>query len=117
MHNPIQKVTLSDLLSKIPDNDFDWYIFEIEAIGVAPKGMSMPEFENLVLESERGYNISWTELWDLSKNLCDLNSLILVSATNPITFEALEKSSSIIKVKLEIIDSSIWELNLYEDFS
>lgn len=117
MSNSISKVTFSELLSKIPYNNFDWYIFEIEAVGVAPMGMSMPEFEEFVLKSSYGYNISWSELLSLSEAIYDINNLILVATTNPVDFESLEKSPSTLKIKLEIFDSSYWELIFYENFS
>ena len=38
------KVRLSHLLDKVPANKWDWYLYEVEAVGVAPGGMSMPDF-------------------------------------------------------------------------
>lgn len=35
MWNNGEKVRLSHLLDKVPTNEWDWYLYEIEAIGIA----------------------------------------------------------------------------------
>lgn len=114
MYNLEHKVTFLELLSQIPNNNFDWYLFEIDAIGFAPRGISMSEFESLVLEAKQGYKISWLELLRLAENISDLNNLILVSTTIPIDFDMIEKRPCSLKIRLEVYDSCYWELEFYE---
>ncbi|MBO3641477.1 hypothetical protein [Streptococcus suis] len=113
MVNLGQKVTLSELLFKIPSNEYDWYIFEIDAVGIAPDGMTMSEFEDFVLECDYGYKISWSKLLEFSKSISDLNNLILVSSTRAVTFKEYEESNSTLLVTLEVRDSSFWEVVFY----
>ncbi|MFS9153246.1 hypothetical protein QM855_10240, partial [Streptococcus infantis] len=40
-----QKMTFFEILSQIPSNHEDWYIFECDAVGKAPNNLPMPEFE------------------------------------------------------------------------
>ena len=51
----------------------------------------MPEFEDLVLNSKYGYQMSWDELLKFSKGIEDINNLIVVSSTSPVEFETIEK--------------------------
>ena len=52
------KIKLSDLLAKIPKNEWTWCIYEFEGVGVAPFGLSMPEFEDLVLSKDTGFEFT-----------------------------------------------------------
>jgi len=51
----------------------------------------MPEFEDLVLNSKYGYQMSWAGLLKFSKGIEDINNLIVVSSTSPVEFETIEK--------------------------
>lgn len=107
------KVTFYELLSKIPYNHNNWYIFEFDAIGTAPRNMTMKEFEDLVLNSEYGYRMDWEELLNLSKVIKDINNLILISSTVPIDFVSVEKDVEYLIIRLEIRDSTYWEIEFY----
>ncbi len=108
-----QKLTFFEILSQIPSNSEDWYIFECDAVGKAPNNLPMPEFEDLVLNSKYGYPMSWAGLLKFSKGIEDINNLIVVSSATPVEFEALEKGAEALQIRLEIYDSTTWEIEFY----
>ena len=108
-----QKLTFLEILSQISSNSEDWYIFECDAVGKAPNNLPMPEFEDLVLNSKYGYQMSWDELLKFSKGIEDINNLIVVSSATPVEFEALEKGAEALQVRVEIYDSTAWEIEFY----
>ena len=108
-----QKISFFEILSQIPSNSEDWYIFECDAVGKAPNNLPMPEFEDLVLTSKYGYQMSWAGLLKFSKGIEDINNLIVVSSATPVEFEALEKGAEALQVRLEIYDSTTWEIEFY----
>ena len=108
-----QKLTFFEILSQIPSNREDWYIFECDAVGKAPNNLTMSEFEDLVLNSKYGYQMSWDELLKFSKEIEDINNLIVVSSTSPVEFETIEKGAEALQVRVEIYDSTTWEIEFY----
>ena len=108
-----KKISFFEILSNIPSNNAKWYIFEFDAIGKAPNNMTMSEFEDLVLNSKYGYQINWSELLKFSKEIEDINNLILVSSATPVAFDAIETDTEDLSVRLEIDDSTFWELEFY----
>ena len=73
----------------------------------------MSEFEDLVLNSKYGYQMSWDGLLKFSKGIEDINNLIVVSSTSPVEFEMIEKSAEALQVRVEIYDSTTWEIEFY----
>ena len=108
-----QKLPFFEILSQIPSNSEDWYIFECDAVGKAPNNLPMSELEDLVLNSKYGYPMSWAGLLKFSKGIEDINDLIVVSSISPIEFETIEKSTEALKVRVEIYDSTAWEIEFY----
>ena len=108
-----QKLTFFEILSQIPSNSEDWYIFECDAVGKAPNNLTMSEFEDLVLNSKYGYQMSWDGLLKFSKGIEDINNLIVVSSTTPVEFDAIETDTEDFLVRLEIDDSPFWGLEFY----
>ena len=98
-----QKLPFFEILSQIPSNREDWYIFECDAVG----------FEDLVLNSKYGYQMSWAGLLKFSKGIEDINNLIVVSSTSPVEFETIEKGAEALQVRVEIYDSTAWEIEFY----
>ena len=108
-----QKWSFFEILSQIPSNSEDWYIFECDAVGKAPNNLPMSELEDLVLNSKYGYPMSWAGLLKFSKGIEDINDLIVVSSTSPIEFDAIETDTEDFLVRLEIDDGTFWELEFY----
>ena len=109
-----QKISFFEILSQIPSNREDWYIFECDAVGKAPNNLTMSEFEDLVLNSKYGYQMSWDGLLKFSKGIEGINNLIVVSSTSPVEFETIEKGAEALQVRVEIYDSTAWEIEFYE---
>ena len=108
-----KKISFFEILSQIPSNHEYWYIFECDAVGKAPNNLPMPEFEDLVLNSKYGYPMSWDGLLKFSKGIEDINNLIVVSSTSPVEFETIEKGTEALQIRLEIYDSTTWEIEFY----
>lgn len=64
-----EKIRLSYLLDKIPTNKWDWYLYEIEAVGIAPRGMSMFDFEQQALSGNTGLKLTWDEIKSFASTL------------------------------------------------
>lgn len=116
MWNNGEKVRLSHLLDKVPANKWDWYLYEVEAVGIAPRGMSMPEFEQRVLSSETGFKLSWDEVKSFSNLLSDIKNCFLAALLKPVQYSALENNDfSYCRALIIISDSTSWEVKLMCD--
>src|SRR5512133_1253299 len=72
-------VSLSEVVSVFPDNDFVWTIVEFFGTGRAPGGMGMPEFEDEVRSTPAGVGMTWPEFRRFSADLdqtfdCDVTA-------------------------------------------
>jgi hypothetical protein len=68
------------VLAGVPDNDRDWRLWDLFAVGRAPHGLSMPDFERAAYESPRGYRLSWTELSTLPEGMDQVCDCLLTAA-------------------------------------
>lgn len=107
------KMTLSDLLNKIPDNNWKWSLFDFEGVGVAPHGMGMPEFEELVASERYGFYFNWDELKLFGKTISDVKSCVLVAVKKPVEYDLLMEENDDVIAYIGIFDSTNWELKLY----
>lgn len=108
-----RKKSLSHLLEKIPPNEWDWYLYEIDAIGVAPRGMSMSDFEQQVLSSDTGVKLSWDEIKQFADSLDDITTCFLTALIKPVQYSLLDNGDLTFCQALIIIsDSTFWEINL-----
>lgn len=113
MWNNGEKTSLSSLLDKIPHNEWEWYLYEINAIGAAPRGMSMPDFEQQALSSDTGIKLSWNEIVEFANSLDDITTCYLAALSNPVQYESLcngELGSCL--ALINISDSTSWEIKL-----
>ena len=113
MWNDGRKVTLSRLLEYIPPNKWVWYLYEIDAVGVALYEMSMQDFEEKALSSETGIKLSWDEVMTLADSLEDINNLFLAALLKPLDYNSLcsvETGSCL--ALLTVSDSTRWEVKI-----
>jgi hypothetical protein len=106
-------IALTDVLAGIPDNDWDWRLWDLYAIGHAPHDLSMPDFERVVIEAPRGYSLSWTELLDLAVHLEDTYDCLLTAAasdTDATAEEVMAEDYSRLIVTISAEDSTCWRL-------
>lgn len=107
------KITLSDLLNKIPDNNWKWRLFDFEGVGIAPHGMGMPEFEELVASEIYGFDFTWEELKLFGKTVSDVKSCVLAALKKPVEYDLLMEKDDDLIAYIGIYDSTDWELKLY----
>jgi hypothetical protein len=116
MWNNGEKVHLYYLLDKVPANRWDWYLHEIEAVGIAPQSMSMSDFEQRVLSSDTGFKLSWDEIKIFSNSLSDIKNCFLAALVKPVKYNALENGDlSNCLALITISDSTSWEVKLMEN--
>lgn len=116
MWNNGEKVRLSHLLDKVPTNEWDWYLYEIEAIGIAPRDMSMPDFEQRVLSKDTGFKLSWDEVKIFSNSLSDIKNCFLAALVKPVKYSVLDNGDlSHCLALITISDSTSWEVKLMKD--
>jgi hypothetical protein len=108
------KIKLSDLLEKTPKNEWAWCIYEFEGVGAAPFGLSMPEFEDLVLSKDTGFELTWEDMIILAESLTDIMSCTLAAVTSPMPYSCIESNElENCMVLLRVFDSTTWEINMY----
>ena len=111
-----EKIRLSHLLDKIPSNKQDWYLYEIEAVGTAPRGMSMLDLEQQALSSDTGLKLSWEEVESFSNSLDDITTCFLAALMKPVRYSVLESGDlSSCLALISISDSTSWEIKLMKD--
>lgn len=107
------KVTLSELLNKVPRNNWKWRMFQFEGVGVAPKGLAMPDFEDLVLSEKYGYAFTWNELVLFAERLSDVRSCLLAAVSQPVEYVALNDGAEAgVIAFIGVYDSTQWEIRL-----
>ncbi len=107
------KVTLTELLNKVPENSWDWRMFEFEGSGVAPQGMAMPDFEDRVMSEEYGFAFSWDSLTRFASELSDVKSCVLAAVSRPVDYESLDDGSGEgVIAFIGIYDSTDWEIKI-----
>ena len=74
------KYELKELLRKVPENNWNWHIYEFSAVGTAPNNLDMSSFEEMVLSSDNGYLISWRDLQELADSLDDVDRFLAVAS-------------------------------------
>ncbi|MGL5386817.1 MAG: hypothetical protein ACRDCA_13355 [Serratia sp. (in: enterobacteria)] len=108
------KIKLSDLLEKIPDNEWIWCVYEFNGVGIAPLGLSMPEFEELVLSKDTGLELTWKDIKSLAESLTDIMLCTLGAITHPVPYSCIENNElDNFIVLVRIFDSTSWEINMH----
>jgi hypothetical protein len=107
-------VGLRDVLADVPDNTWDWRLWDLYGIGHAPDNMAMPEFERAVCEAPRGYSLSWTDLLYFAVGMDQIYDCLL-TAVRPgdelTAEEALNENSRKLLVMISAEDSAYWKLS------
>jgi hypothetical protein len=77
-----ESVTMHEVLALLPDNDLLWRILFLKAIGKAPRGASMQDFEDAIGVGPEGYRLTWGDLLKLSLAMRETWDCLIV-ATDP----------------------------------
>lgn len=105
------KYSLKALLIKIPENNWNWYIYEFCGVGIAPDNLNMPAFEEKVLSLDKGYLISWKELQKLANSLDDINTILAIASSENNSYKEISANNfTHFFCKIEVFDSTSWEI-------
>ncbi|MGE5196633.1 MAG: hypothetical protein ACM3JI_04825 [Anaerolineae bacterium] len=110
----IVTVELSDILEEINNGDqFEWSLFYLQATGDLGKGKSIPEFEQQIIGSEKGFFITWKELNNLSQKFWDLMDITVIGCKDKNLLRRYKNDQEMYKtcdIVIEMIDSGYWEV-------
>lgn len=112
--NRIVSVELPDILIEISNtNSFYWSILYLDATGDLGEGKSIPEFEQQIIESEKGFFLTWRELIDLSNKFWDLMDIIIIGSREKENLHRYENDQAMYEtcdIVIEMVDSGYWEV-------
>lgn len=112
--NNVVNVTLIDILQEIMNEEIHyWSILFLDAIGDLGDKKSIPEFENQILESEKGIFISWKELCNLAKKfeqIIDITILGCKDLESIRRYDIEQEMYESCDIVIEMVDSSYWEI-------
>ncbi len=110
----LEKINLSDILDEIKNGDnYYWSILDLDASGDLGEGKSIPEFENKISKSERGFFIKWDELVQLSKKFDRIISICIIGSKdeNLLRFYDDDRQmDEMCDIVIEMIDGWFWEV-------
>ena len=105
------KYELKELLRKVPENNWNWYIYEFNGVGTAPNNLDMPSFEEMVLSLDTGYLISWSDLKELAYSLDDIDTFLAVASSGVNSYDKIRSHDFVdFFCKIDLFDSSSWEI-------
>ncbi|MFI7642814.1 hypothetical protein [Nonomuraea sp. NPDC049400] len=110
-------VELKQILGAIPENSWAWSILELWGTGVAPQGMTMQSFEDLIASSDNGYPLSWGDLVSCAADLEQVHECLIVAARSPsqLSRRLIEvESDPELFVAIEGMDSTQWYIRVNE---
>ncbi|MET7464524.1 hypothetical protein [Nonomuraea sp. NPDC005501] len=107
-------VELHQVLGVLPENTWTWSVFDLWAVGVAPRGMAMPSFEDLIRTSNTGCPMTWHELTDIASRLDQVHDCLIVAADTPHALSWPLPERSELLVVIEAVDSGRWEVEISE---
>jgi len=112
--NRIVTVKFSDILEEINNGDqFEWSILYLQTTGDLGEGKSIPDFEQQIIESELGFNISWQELKELAQKFWDLMDISVIATkqkSNLKRYESDQEMYETCDITIGKIDSGYWEV-------
>ncbi|MEU8184248.1 hypothetical protein AB0B86_26165 [Micromonospora sp. NPDC049047] len=118
MHQKTKLIQLADILMLIGDNDLEWSLVDFHGVGQAPRGMTMPDFEDLVRSSFLGYRMKWHDLDEFAHSLDQTMECLIIAATSleEITEQQLRVDDfSGCSFVVEALDSTEWRLGSMND--
>ncbi len=102
---------LSDFLAVVNGGSFLWSIFEFDGVGVAPEGMSIDEFSDLVRKRPNGYEMKWLDLLKFADSLEQTYDCLIVAVQRPdqLILEKFERGLfDDVEFAVECFDISCW---------
>lgn len=107
-------VNFLDILEEIKNgNQFEWSILYLQSTGDLGEEKSIPEFEEKIVKSEKGYFIPWKDVNDLAQRFWDLMDIILIGCKNKNLLRRYENDQEMYEtcdIVIEKVDSGYWEV-------
>jgi len=112
--NNLVSVELPDILVEISEgNSLNWSILYLYAVGHLDLNQSMPNFEEQIRNSNKGFLISWDDLNKLSKQFWDLIDITIIGCKDKILIKRYENDEEMYQkcdIVIEMIDSGYWQI-------
>lgn len=107
------KLTLNDLLKSVPENNWNWFLYEIDAVGCALYGLSIPDFEALVLSTDDGLEMTWDDVKLLAHSLEEIKTFFIVAHAGSLAYECIDVDNlTNCFAIIHVFDSSYWEIKI-----
>lgn len=111
----MQKITLSNVLDIIGNNDLSWSILDIEVVLKKNSNYDVFELEKKTFQEE-GYMLSWEELAKLATAIDDTHNILIVSflTINKFLIKNLDEESimRLSEIVIEGFDSTYWNIHI-----
>ncbi len=105
---------LKDVISLIAeDPKLNWSLLYLQAMGNLGPGLSIPVFEQKVVESPRGVSIDWAELVSLSERLYQISDITAIGCKDEADLRRFETDEEMYRecdLVIVMFDSSYWEI-------
>ncbi len=112
--NGIIYVQLPDILNEIYNGMLmNWSILFLDAVGDLGEGKSLPEFEQQIYNSEKGFFIKWDILNILSTQFTQIINIILIGCFDEkllVRYKDDKEMYETCDIVIEMFDSSFWEV-------
>lgn len=113
MHAGRRIVTLAEVLAPVPENAWDWRLWDLDGIGHAPGGVPMADFEREVREAPGGFPFDWPALLRFAAGMAQVHDCLLTAASpgvRPTAEEVLAEDYRRLLLVVAAEDSSGWLL-------
>lgn len=110
-------IELSDLLGKFDGSRYFWAILFLEATGNIGEDKSVPELEEEIAGSERGWRMSWEDLTVFSKQLHQTIDIVLIGCKEEHGIQRFDDDKDMYAacdIVVERVDSSYWLIHSKE---
>jgi len=110
-------VDLKDILVEIDGEQFNWSMLYFDGMGHLGKWGTIPDFEEMVNESENGLFISWKDLNELANLFREIIDIIIIGCKDTkqlMRYEEDEKMYRSCDIVIVKFDSCFWEVFAYD---
>jgi hypothetical protein len=115
MHVGRRTVGLAAVLCVVPENDWDWRLWDFYGIRPSPDGTPMPDFERATQESPNGHRLPWTALVSFAADLDQVFDCLLTASLpgqappTPVKVMAGDFGECLVAIRAD--DSTQWHLS------
>ncbi|MEU0236312.1 hypothetical protein ABZ234_01345 [Nocardiopsis sp. NPDC006198] len=103
-------VGLSDVLRRVPENNWKWVLLEFDGAGDMPRGMTFWQLEEELMDREGGVSLGWEEVKNFSEGLHQEIEMRMVAVDWDVRVQFETFLDLDFYVAVEARDSSEWEV-------